>query len=269
MRTLPRDNLLGSACLELFFLINKENVRELIKHLIDNYREKFQALAYLDTFRQMLNSYDNNQGYTVTIDPSFWESEDEMGQRPQSMGGRGMMEHLTVDSAQEDYWNTSDDEDDHPERGGPSHGPVTNGGPLKPLVEYTSDEETDENGDAVMDPSSAALSPDVDSFSAALSSGPVGPPERLSEKRRREEDDDDVLDKLVHHKRRNSSTSATSTSSNLSAAALRKKKGLGSRDSSPNGAGPKRISINISSSVKNAATALAVNAPGSGGEEEA
>ncbi|KAK0751062.1 component of IIS longevity pathway SMK-1-domain-containing protein [Schizothecium vesticola] len=268
LRTLPRDNLLSSACLDLFFLINKENVRELIKHLIDNYREKFQALAYIETFRQMLNSYDNNQGYTVTIDPSFWESEDDMGRRPQNMGGRGMMEHLAIDSAQEDYWNTSDDEDEHPERSGPSQEPVTNGGPLKPLVEYTSDEETDENGDAVMDPSSAALSPD-DSFSATLSSAPVGPPERLSEKRRREEEDDDVLDKLVHHKRRNSSTSASSTSSHLSAAALRKKKGLGSRDSSPNGAVSKRISINISSAVKNAATALAVNASGSGGEEEA
>ena len=162
----------------------------------------------MDTFRDMLNRYDQTQGYTATVDPYFLESEDDMGRRPPNLGGRGMMEHL-ADPTNEDYWNTSDDEDENHGRTSPSQGTITNGGTLKPLVEYTSDEETDENGDAVMDPSSAALSPD-DSFAGSVSSTtPVGAPERLSEKRRREEDDDDVLDKLVHHKRRNSSSSAS------------------------------------------------------------
>jgi protein phosphatase 4 regulatory subunit 3 len=264
LRTMPRDNLLCSACLDLFVLINKENISDLIKHLVDSYREKMQALAYMDTFREMLNRYDQTQGYTVPVDPYYLESEDEMGRRPSNLGGRGMVEHLAVDQTPEEYWNTSDEEEENAVRASP-HGTVTNGGAFKPLVEYTSDEETDENGDAVMDPSSAALSPE-ESLTSNLPNNTTGPPERLSEKRRREEDDDDALDKLVTHKRRSSSSSAGSTASNLSAAALRKKKGLsGSRDLSPNGTGPKRISISISSTVKTSPS-LAVKASG---DEEA
>ncbi|KAK0715846.1 component of IIS longevity pathway SMK-1-domain-containing protein [Lasiosphaeris hirsuta] len=269
LRTMPRDNLLCSACLDLFALINKESIKDLIKHLVENYREKIMALAYMDTFREIVNRYDNTQGYTAQVDPYFLESEDEVGRRPTNSGSRGMMEHLAVDPAQEEYWNASDDEDENPARPTPDQGVTTNGSTPKPLVEYTSDEEGDDNGDAVMTPA-ASLSSDENSKEnqepASGSAPAVGPPpERLSEKRRREEDEDDVMDKLVHHKRRNSSASASSSTSNHSTAALRKKKGFGgSRDASPNGPGQKKIAISISPSIKNSAAVKSL----AGGEED-
>jgi protein phosphatase-4 regulatory subunit 3 len=163
LRTLPRDNLLSSACLELFMLVNKENIKELIKQMVENYREKVMALAYIDTFNEILNRYDQTQGFTTNIDPYF-ESEDELGRaRPTNGAARAMMEHIAVDQAQEDYWNTSDDEDDlaghepSEEELRRTLGMMPDRSPSKPLVEYNSDEEADEN-DAVMTPVDAHAS---------------------------------------------------------------------------------------------------------------
>ena len=255
--TMPRDNLLCSACLDLFELIKKENIKDLVKHLVENYREKLAALTYMDTFRDILDRYDQTQGFTNNVDAYFLESDDEVGRRPTNANTRGMMEHLAVDPAQEEYWNTSDDED---ELGNPpGHGTAPNGASPapKPLVDYASDEEGEENGDTAM----AQAGPDGDrpkddqdapsrsSSVAAAAAAP--PPERVSEKRRREQEEDDELDKLIHNKRRNSS-SASLNSAGV-AAVLRKKKSFagGSRDPSPNG--PKRISISLSPSLRSSA----------------
>lgn len=260
LRTMPRDNLLCSACLDLFVLISKENIRDLIKHLVENYREKIMALAYIDTFREIITRYDHSQGYAAAaVEPYFLESEDELSsRRPTNPSARGMMEHLAVDPTDDDYWNGSDDEENVvPEAGEPGATPSSNN-TGKPLVEYTSDDDGEENSDAVMistvaPPSDEASKENKEPTTPGSSSGTATPPERVSEKRRREEDEDDALDKLVHHKRRNSSA-ASSNSSISSATALRKKKNFGGgRDVSPNGHGPKKISIAISSSIKSTA----------------
>lgn len=264
LRTMPRDNLLSSACLELFALIAKENIRDLNKHLVENYREKIMALAYIDTFRDIIARYDHAQGYPATVDPYFLESEDEPGsnRRPTNTGGRGMIEQLVVDPSEEEYWNTSDDEDTVA-RTTPA---TTNG--TKPLVEYTSDEEAE---DAVMG-SATTLPADQESKEnkdpvtpSTTPSSATTPPERVSEKRRREEDEDDALDQLVQHKRRNSS--AASSNASISPGLRKKKSLVGARDAvvgQQNGNAPtKRISITISSSIKNSAAVKA----GSGEEE--
>jgi protein phosphatase-4 regulatory subunit 3 len=248
LRTLPRDNLLCSACLELFMLIHKENLKDLIKQMVENYREKIKALAYIDTFDEMLERYDRTQGFTTGIDPYF-ESEDELPRRALNGVRGGMMEHLVVDQAQEDYWNMSDDDDELP---GSQHGPeemplgIPNGSVTssKPLVEYNSDEDEDDTmdnsgGDAVMTPvdpqppistttgknlshrenlglredaatgtASPSSTHQTPALAAAAAAAATSPPERLSEKRRREEDEDDALEKLTQHKRRNSSSVA-------------------------------------------------------------
>jgi protein phosphatase-4 regulatory subunit 3 len=259
LRTLPRDNLLSSACLELFMLVSKENIKELIKQMVENYREKVMALAYIPTFNEILHRYDQTQGFTINIDPYF-ESEDELGRsRPPNGAARGMMEHLSVDQAQEDYWNTSDDEEDFTsqqpsaEELQRSLDMMADRSPSKPLVEYTSDEEVDEN-DAVMTtlpsgpttgpppsdestpsptPSGPATAPtngtspsaSATAAAAAAAAAAAPPPERLSEKRRREEDeDDDALDKLTQHKRRNSSSAGSNAAVSVSTTAILRKK---------------------------------------------
>ncbi|KAK0735804.1 component of IIS longevity pathway SMK-1-domain-containing protein [Apiosordaria backusii] len=260
LRTLPRDNLLASACLDFFTSINYEGDRDLAKHIMENYREKIVALSHIDYFRGMMCRYDQSQGYTIS-EP---DEEEEMARRP-AHAGRGMMEHLTVDQAQEEYWNTSDDdEENHP--AGPEMRLLPNGAPAKPLVEYTSDDDEDGSGDAVMTPVDSTSTEDEaskenqrpPSTPPTATGGP--PPERLSEKRRREEDEDDALDKLMQHKRRNSSSAGSNSS--LSAGILRKKQSFNnggaksrSREGSPNGAsgGQKKISISIGPVLKTAA----------------
>lgn len=211
--TLPRDNLLSSACLDIFEYIRKENIKDLIKYLVENYREKVAALHYMEIFRELERLNDSQRGgFHGNMENLFMDSEDENGgRRPMQMNGR-MMEHISMDSMEEEYWNTSDDEEDKTQK---TSGP----GPLSALVDYHSDEESDENGDAVMkqQQQQATQQDDKDKSSSLVSP----PPERLSEKRRREEDDEDELGKMMQHKRRNSQSSIQNAAG--AAAAMRRK----------------------------------------------
>ncbi len=236
MRTLPRDNLLCSAIMDLFEHVKKDSARDLVKHILENYGDKIQELSYLEIFRELLMKGEQpQQVYANNIENFFMESDDDAARRPAGPVVRGgpLMEHLTMDPEEEAYWNTSDDEEENQTKAGPaSRAPSTNGSsPLsKPLVDYPSDEETEENGDADMVPPAAGedgepkgAKADDDAVSNTSASPTRGPPERLSEKRRREEDDDDELSKLMHNKRRNSS----SASMNSAATTLRRKKSMG------------------------------------------
>ncbi|KAH9909051.1 DUF625-domain-containing protein [Xylariomycetidae sp. FL2044] len=241
IETMPRDNLLSSACLEFFEFIRKENIKDLVKHLVENYRDKVQSLAYMDLFRTLILRYDQTGGFTVNLD-YFMDVEEDVGRRRANVNSRAaMMEHLAMDQAEEEYWNTSDDEEDIQMK--PDRASATNGSPqpAQPLVDYASDEEADENADA------GALSPGKDKPNDAPPAV-APPPERLSEKRRREEDAEDDLSKMIQHKRRNS-TSASSNASSTSGIFRKMKIGPGARDA---GGGPKKISITLSGNTKTA-----------------
>ncbi|KAJ2972586.1 hypothetical protein NUW58_g9154 [Xylaria curta] len=250
IKTMPRDNLISSACLELFEHVKKENIKELVKHMVENYREKLQGLSYMELFRTLILRYDQTSGFTLNMD-YFLESEEDASRdrrrnRPPPRGNP--MEHLTMDEAQEEYWNTSDDEEDIQVKPSNRALPANGESPgAKLLVDYASDEDLDDNIEA------GAISGDEDKpeEKAPKTNGnpmmAVPPPERVSEKRRREEDEEDDLSKMLHHKRRNS-TSAGPTPPGTSPSALRKKKAVGgARDS---GGGPKKIAISLTSTVK-------------------
>jgi len=214
------------------------------------------------------------------MDTYFMESEDEMGRRPTHVNGR-MMERISVDPMEEEYWNTSDDEEEHQTKLAARRslvpGPSPSPGPLSALVDYHSDEESDENGgDVIMaqtDPeikkegkggksgkSEEPLTPNsADTAPPSLSSTP---PERLSEKRRREEEDDDELGKMMQQNKRRNSTSAVQNSSGA-AATPRKKKPFGaSPNSSPAGVKPP-ISIRLPPTVQSSV------GQGSAGQDDA
>lgn len=249
--TLPRDNLLSSACLDIFEFIRKENIKELVGHLVDNYREKLTALSYIETFRELVSINErNHHGFpAATMENLFMESEDEIGRRPPQVNGR-MLEHIM--DMDEEYWNgTSDDEEENQERPSESSSLGSASGPLSALVDYHSDEESDENGDVAM----KSVAPEKSKDAAESGEGgeetkttsqpqPVPilmsskPPERLSEKRRREEDDDDdELGKMMQHKRRNSQSSIQNAAG--AASILRK------RSVSSGTPGPKKIDIRL------------------------
>ncbi|KAI1804155.1 DUF625-domain-containing protein [Daldinia bambusicola] len=247
IETMPRDNLLSSACLEFFEFIRKENIKDLVKHVVENYRDKVQKLAYLDLFRTLIVRYDQTGGFSANMD-YYIEVDDEPRRRPNIINPKtgALMEHIAMDQAEEEYWNTSDDEEDMQAKPGNRPSSANGDSNAKPLVDYASDEEGDENVDA------GALSADEDRQDDSANKtddnpGDVAPPpERLSEKRRREEDEEDDLSKMVQHKRRNSSAASSSTSG--VSGVLRKKRSIsGARDA---GGGPKKIAISLSPNLK-------------------
>ncbi|QSZ30930.1 hypothetical protein DSL72_000489 [Monilinia vaccinii-corymbosi] len=257
IETMPRDNLLNSACLEFFEFIKNQGSSQkvLIAHLVKNYREKFETITYVDTFRNFILRYDNSQGFASSIETSFLDTEDEDAKRPEtSRGSRWGSGIKDLDPDEEAYFNTSDDEEDKRQteqnlRNGASPNP-------KPLVDYPSDEENENPENDIptginsatpnLTPSPKPLASKYSSEDEVVmtptSSTPT-PPARLSEKRRRAEDEEDELGKLSNHKRR-SSTISTSSNSSI----IRRKQSFNKTRDSSNG--PKKIAISLSSAIK-------------------
>ncbi|TEY41049.1 hypothetical protein BOTCAL_0405g00070 [Botryotinia calthae] len=256
IETMPRDNLLNSACLEFFEFIKNQgsSTRVLVNHLVENYRGKFESITYVDTFTNFITRYDNNQGFASSMETSFLDTEDESPKRPETgRGSRWGSGIKDLDADEEAYFNTSDDEEDKSQDQS-----LTNGEPpvSQPLVDYPSDEENENSeNDISVGITSAPLSrsPSPKPLASKDSSGdelvltPTSstptPPERLSEKRRREEDEEDELGKLSHHKRRSSTSSTTSTNS-----ALRRKQSFNKTRDGNNG--PKKIAISLTPAIK-------------------
>lgn len=236
-----KDNLLSSACLELFEHIKKESLKDFIKHLVVNHRPRLEALSSISTFDDLVLRYDQTQGYTSNMD-FYLEADDDMSRKPPQ--NARMMEHLSVDPNEEAYWNTSDPEDEdeqHATVETKSQAGSETSATSRPLVDYASDEEAEENTEASSD-----LSPSEDATARSEQSEDhpvVPPPERLAEKRRREEDDEDELGKLLGNKRRNSTTSPRPDITGIA----RKRKSFS--PGTGNGQ-PRKISISLSPALK-------------------
>ena len=256
--TMPRDNLLNSACLELFEYIKRENVKQLIEHLVETFRSKLLEIAYVDTFDLLVRRYDQMQGFNPDGDTTLFsnDSTNTPSRTPNVNGNQRWQGVKEMDAVEEAYFNTSDDEDEPLPKSVSSKAAKMNGittSPmLKSLVDYPDDDDepmattSSESGEfgtkPELEPSPMLQTP---------------PPERLSEKRRREEDnEEDELGKLSSSKRRNSGPL------NLGSAAagyntLKRKKGFkNERDSPSNG---KKIEISL--------VAKAASEPGSKGDD--
>lgn len=188
-----------------------------------------------------------------------------------------------MDAEQEEYFNTSDEEDTVTAAGELIVKPANGGTPLpllKPLVDYPDDDAMDVAGDETSKKDSAEASPPKEEVPAPattitltqqqtpsgtaspiisplstpksaeepLSSAPT--PERLAEKRRREEEDDDELGKLSKNKRK------SPTGGVFGQGVLNRKRSFGGSGSPPS----KKIAINLA--VKTAATASAAAGEG-------
>ncbi|KAA8641825.1 SMEK family protein [Aspergillus tanneri] len=259
--TMPRDNLLNSACLELFEFIKRENIKPIVLHVVEKYGEKLKNITYVDTFRDLDDGTSSRQ---IQVNGQRWQGVKEM------------------DAAEEEYFNTSDDEEEWQQQDNVPAATATphaqNGAAspaVKPLVDYPDDEEEDDvmvtkveadSGQQQQQQQCEAPSHQgsvADSIeetpSTPLSPAIQTPPERLSEKRRREEEDDDELVKLTSGPKRRGSTCSGAGSAGI----LRKKRStsIGSVSSTDKGTvhatlgnlssstAPKRIAINLSSAI--------------------
>ena len=255
IESMPRDNLLNSACLEFFDFIKRENIKTLIAHLVETNREKMKQITYVDIFSNFIIRYDQTSGFAPSVQTSFADTEDETPKRP-GRGGRWNQGIRDLDAAEEEYFNTSDDEEavvtiPRVKRLAPQPQPNGETVSSKRLVDYTSDEDMDADVSAgiVVDesktPESSSSSKDSGPVVATPTSSSVAsPPERLSEKRRREEDEEDDISKLAQQpKRRNSTTSNSSSTS------LKRKKSF---TNSGHGSGSKgnKIAISLSPAIK-------------------
>ncbi|KAL4870378.1 hypothetical protein BDV12DRAFT_195525 [Aspergillus spectabilis] len=273
--TMPRDNLLNSACLELFEFIKREHIKPITLHVVGKYAEKLRNITYVDTFQGLIVHYEQLQGYSEDADSTLYSQEDvtPVLKMPPSGRWQGVKE---MDPAEEEYFNTSDDEEEwQQDNQATLISQVPNGAAspaVKSLVDYPDDDEEDDAMDTKPEPGADQKQPKSDEAlnedahadpieeppSTPVSQIVQTPPERLSEKRRREEEDDDELVKLTTGPKRRSSTSSSTGSAGL----LRKKRSgsIGSASIADKGAtqsGPvsrnavtKRIAINLSSASK-------------------
>jgi len=179
--TMPRDNLLNSACLELFEFIRKETIKQVIVHLGQQYREKLQSITYVDTFENLLVRFEQ-----LTTEPPpepdhtlFSQDDATPPMNRNHLNGRWAQGLADMDSNEEDYFNTSDDDEEEREEGTDQENmkdvsermqwhrrrmksEMMNGSasPIgKPLVDYPDDDE-DEAMDSKTITSQAPLTPD-------------------------------------------------------------------------------------------------------------
>jgi protein phosphatase-4 regulatory subunit 3 len=252
--TMPRDNLLNSACIELFEYIKRENIKQLIVHLVEHYRERLLGITYVNTFQNLLHKYEALQApYQAGGEDSF-TTQEGTPQRA-TINGQHQSGLREADADEEAYFNGDDDMDgeDDDDSGLPTTAKANlpNGAsPLRPLVSYPDDEEDTmdilaSSPDQFKDKKSSSSEPtsadavqdgaEIDSPQEPqrgrdrkprpLDGSPVqqSPPESVASKRRREDDDEeDELGKLMSGnsgvKRRNSS--AASVSNRLGDASL-------------------------------------------------
>jgi protein phosphatase-4 regulatory subunit 3 len=247
--TMPRDNLLNSACLELFEYIKRENIKQLIVHLVEHHRERLLGITYVNTFQNLLIKYEALQMPPQASGEDSFTTQEGTPQR--TINGQRHSGLREADADEEAYFNGDDDMDgeDDEDSSLPTTAKINlpNGAsPLRPLVSYPDDEEDtmdllasspelkDKKNTSSSEPTSTDAAPEsteIDSpqeKSRGRDRKPVpmegspgaqqSPPESVAIKRRREEDDEDnELGKLMSGssgvKRRNSS--ATSVSNRL------------------------------------------------------
>jgi len=120
-----RYNLLNSAVVEMVDFIRRENIKTLVTHLVESYREHFVHVAYVSTFKDLIIRYEQNQ-----------EGEEGTGDRAE--GGRSPTQGVrrrVVESDDEAYFNESDDESQEASDPGQTDG-GENGPKLVQLVAY-------------------------------------------------------------------------------------------------------------------------------------
>ena len=264
--TMPRDNLLNSACLELFEFIKRENLKPLIAHLVETCRSRLQEITYVDTFQTLILRYDQMQGFNPDADTTLFSNDGtSTPNRTPNVNGNRWSGMKDIDPAEEAYFNTSDEEEDESSpklkksRSNRDH-PLANGVTSSPMLKSLGDYPDDEDDLDAMDTRFFIYSSSTDIYTPSTSTEGVPklspspmlqtpPPERLSEKRRREEDnDEDELGKLSTTKRRNSGSSVSSNASTGSNTLKRKKGFLAKKDPSDSPTGDikvKKIEISL------------------------
>lgn len=245
METMPRDSLLNSACLEFFEFIKRDNIKSLIQHLVDKYREKLQSITYVDTFQGLILRYEqmHEPPPTQELDQSFTSVDSDTPARHLVVNGGKWSQGLKdMDADEEAYYNASDDEEDLPA----TAKAVNGASPVRALVDYPDDEEeVDILASAPsQSPQNLSTSTQTQGSPTTSNSSNDSPPERISEKRRREDDEEDELIASLSSSGPKRRASLNSNSSAGSIKSLRRKNANMSSSAKENTT-PKKITLSI------------------------
>ncbi|KAK9475733.1 component of IIS longevity pathway SMK-1-domain-containing protein [Lipomyces japonicus] len=186
-----KNNLLNSACLEFFEFVKvgsakteyQRNMKTIVVHIVESYRESLNLLAQIDTVKSLLARYDELTTGSVT--PSDANEHAKL-----SIKLSGQWNDLRdMESHEEDYFNTSDNEDESEEVGKNHSNAETN----------PTEESNNTDQDIV-----GMNTPDEKETASLLPLKALGEKRRRAEdERREEEEEEDELGKLsVNNKKK-------------------------------------------------------------------
>ncbi|KAI9033336.1 component of IIS longevity pathway SMK-1-domain-containing protein [Hyaloraphidium curvatum] len=105
-----RNNLINSACLELFELIGKENIKPLIDNIVPQYRQTLEEASSLETVKRLGLRYDQNHEVNGVA-----PADEEDGARPAARARKGAdrsgWSTGFMDEDEEAYFENEEDEE--------------------------------------------------------------------------------------------------------------------------------------------------------------
>ncbi|ORX82606.1 DUF625-domain-containing protein [Anaeromyces robustus] len=105
VETEKRNNLLNSACLELFVFVRMENIKSLIIHIVSNYREILETFDYVNVFKLLIARYEQYQDSSESQNNNDTTSKLTMSSTKVNDWGK-------ADEEEEAYFNDDDDDEE-------------------------------------------------------------------------------------------------------------------------------------------------------------
>ncbi|KAG5462843.1 MAG: hypothetical protein BJ554DRAFT_3283 [Olpidium bornovanus] len=179
LETEHKNNLVNSACIELFEFIRRvgspslqENIKSLVEHIWRGFGHHFEGITYVDTFQAFQKRYEQNVdaklGTASIRDADADDGDQKYARWPSSM----------LDDEEERYFDGSDDEDS---------AQTVNEGSTRPggaLVDYPDDDDDDGDGRPVDTSKAAEVTPPISpAKNAALPRPPPVPKAAAAEEK--------------------------------------------------------------------------------------
>ncbi|KAG0246886.1 Platinum sensitivity protein [Mortierella sp. GBA43] len=188
LSTNNKNNLLNSACLELFDFIRNENIKSLITHIVPLYGDKLKGIQYVNTFNALILRYEQQHDSSV-VDAEATEAAASETSSVRRGPAQKVWSSSTVDDDEEAYFNNSDDEDEVPNEGKHEDDPPTSD--LRRRVRDESDEDSDHNEQEKTGSLETSMDKDTEPVLASQMSTPPPPLRRKLVDYGEDEDEDE------------------------------------------------------------------------------
>ncbi|KAJ3411746.1 Platinum sensitivity protein [Chytridiales sp. JEL 0842] len=139
---------------ELFEFIRKENLKSLVSNIVQNHKNLFSDVTYVDTFKSLVLRHEQNSD-TYKENGKSPDSPPPMQRRHDGWG--------RLDEDEEAYFNVSDDENDAPIVENPPKAPDTlKASPMLPGLAVYKDDDSDEQVETLEIPANSNRTMDIE-----------------------------------------------------------------------------------------------------------